>query len=699
MSVVIREGAKLGSQEFIIETGRMANLANGSVVVQYGESQVLCTAVSGDTRPDLGFFPLTVNYQENQWAAGNIPGGYFKREARPSTKATLSSRLIDRPCRPLFADGYKAETQLMAWVISADRINDTDVLGITGCSAALMISDIPWNGPLAGVRVGLVDGKFVANPTFEQRLRSTMDVILAISPDAIVMVEGEAQQLPVSVMVEALEFGQEAVQDMLKLQIELARQLGKEKMVVEPKTVSPEAIKLIEKAAGDKIAASVQIKDKKERGKTGKAIKQETIAALTESNPELVDSFGDAFDKVRKSVSRNMVIKTGRRIDGRKSDEIRQIDCQIGLLPRAHGSALFTRGETQALVSITLGTEKDAQTVDGLEGTTTNSFMLHYNFPPFCVGEVRQLRGTSRRELGHGMLAERALTASLPELKKAFPYTVRVVSDVLGSNGSSSMASVCGGSLAMMDAGVPVSTATAGIAMGLIKEGEDIVVLSDILGDEDHFGDMDFKVCGTAAGITAFQMDTKITGVSFETMTNALEQARRGLDHILGIMNKTIKEARQDLAPNAPRIVNIKIPQESIGAVIGTGGKIIRSIQESTNTTISIADDGTISIASADAVSTQQAIEIIRGLTAEAEVGQTYMGTVKKIVDFGAFIEILPGKDGLCHISELTDGRVNRVEDVLSEGDEVLVKVLDVERGGKIRLSRRAALEDKANEN
>lgn len=699
MSVIIREGAKLGSQEFIIETGRMANLANGSVVVQYGESMVLCTATAGDVNPNVDFFPLTVNYQENQWAAGNIPGGYFKREAKPSTKATLSSRLIDRPCRPLFADGYRAETQLFAWVISADRVNDTDVLGITGCSAALMISDIPWNGPLVGVRVGLIDGQFVANPTFEQRLRSTMDVVLAISSDSIVMVEGEAQELPVNVMVEALEFGQEQVQDLLKLQIELARQLGKEKMVVEPKKVDPELITLVDKAASDKITSAVQIKDKKERGKTLRAVKQETLESFVESHPEQGGQLADAYDKVKKSVSRQMVIKTGRRIDGRKPDEIRNIDCQIGLLPRAHGSALFTRGETQALVTVTLGTDKDAQMIDGLEGTTTNSFMLHYNFPPFSVGECRPMRGTSRRELGHGMLAERALTASLPDLKKEFPYTVRVVSDVLGSNGSSSMASVCGGSLAMMHAGVPVKHATAGIAMGLIKEGDDIVVLSDILGDEDHFGDMDFKVCGTANGITAFQMDTKISGVSFETMTTALEQARRGLDHILGVMSKTITEPRQDLAPNAPRIVHIKISPDSIGAVIGTGGKVIRSIQESTNTTISIAEDGTVSIASADAVSTQQAIEIIKGLTAEAEVGQTYLGTVKKIVDFGAFIEILPGKDGLCHISELTEGRVNRVEDVLREGDEVLVKVLEVERNGKIRLSRRAALEDKANEN
>lgn len=697
MSQIIREGAKLGDQELIIETGRMAMLANGSVVIQYGESQVLCTAVAGEDKSGLGFFPLTVNYQENHYAAGQIPGNYFRREAKPTTKATLASRLIDRPCRPLFADGYMCDTQLIAWVISADRINDTDVLGITGCSAALMLSDIPWNGPLAGVRVGRIDGKFVANPTIEQRERSEMDIVLAISPDAIVMVEGEANVVAEDIMIDALAFGQEAVQDVLKLQLDMAERLGKKKMEVTPTELNPEFVDAIREAATDKIKHAVQIKDKKERGKTSKAIRNEIVEKLAEERfPEQEDDLKAAFGKVRKEISRRMVIETGHRIDGRKPDEIRNITCDIGLVPRAHGSALFTRGETQALVVTTLGTDKDSQRIDGLEGEENKTFMLHYNFPPFCVGEVRFMRATSRRELGHGMLAERALVSSIPCFENEFPYTVRIVSDVLGSNGSSSMASVCGGSLALMDAGVPVKHATAGIAMGLIKEGDDIVVLSDILGDEDHFGDMDFKVCGTADGITAFQMDTKIAGISFDTMKEALAQATRGIKHILGEMNKAINTPRTDLAPNAPRIEQIKIPVDAIGAVIGPGGKNIRSIQETTNTVISIEDDGTVNIASSDAISTQQAIEIIKGLTATPEVGEIYLGTVQKIVDFGAFIQILPGKDGLCHISELTEGRVNRVEDVLSEGEEVYVKVLEIERNGKIRLSRRAAMEERA---
>lgn len=698
MPEIIREGAMLGEQELVIESGRMANLANGSVVVQYGNSQILCTATSGKDKSDLGFFPLTVNYQENFYAAGHIPGGYFRREGKPTTKATLASRLIDRPCRPLFADGYMLDTQLIAWVISADRVNDTDVLGITGCSAALILSDIPWHGPLAGVRVGMVDGKFIANPTFEQREQSIMDVVMAVSMDAIVMVEGEANVVPEDIMIEALKFGQEAVKGVLQLQLDLAKKVGKEKLQVTPKVIDPELVKAFEKAGTKRITEAVQIKDKKKRGAASKEIRNDIMEKLSEKYPDRQGEMKEAFLKVRKNISRKMVFgKNGHRIDGRASDEIRDIQCEVGLLPRAHGSALFTRGETQTLVSTTLGTEKSALRIDGLEGDQTHLFMLHYNFPPFCVGEVRFMRSTSRRELGHGMLAERALVSSLPDLEKTFPYAVRVVSDVLGSNGSSSMASVCGGSLAMMDAGVPIKHATAGIAMGMIKEGDDIVILSDILGDEDHFGDMDFKVCGTPEGITAFQMDTKIAGISFETMTLALSQATTGINHILGIMNKTLKTHRNDLAPYAPRIETIKIDQSAIGSVIGPGGKIIRSIQETTGTTITIEDDGTVSIASSDSISTQQAIEIIQGLTASPEVGETYMGTVRKIVDFGAFIEILPGKDGLCHISELTEGRVNDVKDVLSEGDEVLVKVLEIDgRSGKIRLSRKAAMADTA---
>ena len=694
---IIREGARLGEKEFTIETGRMALLANGSVVVQYGDTQVLCIATGGEEK-NLGFFPLTANYQENRWAAGRVPGNYFRREGRPGTKETLTCRLIDRPCRPLFSEGYMAETQLFGWVLSADAENDPDVLSITGCSAALMLSDLPWEGPLAGVRIGMVDDQFIANPTHSQRERSEMDIVLAISPEAIVMVEGQAKEVPMEKMLEALEFGREAVQDVLKLQIDMAKRLGKEKRAVEPKVLDKKLLSSIEKAFGKKIKASVQIADKRERSNASSDLKTQVLEKLLGDFPDQEETIKEAFGKVRKDVVRQMIAKEGKRIDGRGSRDIRTITCEVGLLPKAHGSALFTRGETQALVTATLGTERDALRVETLEGDESQRFMLHYNFPPYSVGEVRPMRGTSRREVGHGMLAERALLACLPDLEQEFPYVVRVVSDIMGSNGSSSMASVCGGSLAMMDAGVPLTKPTAGIAMGLIKEGDDIVVLSDILGDEDHLGDMDFKVCGTRDGITAFQMDTKIKGVSRETMAKAMGQAFEGIQHILGEMAKTLDTPRAELSENAPRITSLKISTDSIGLIIGPGGKTIRGIQESTGTTINIEDDGTVLISSSNALATQQAIEIIKGLTAEPEEGVNYMGTVKSIKDFGAFIEVLPGKEGLCHISELSDGHVKRVEDILTEGQEVLVKVLKVERNGRIRLSRKEALAEASEE-
>ncbi len=697
---IIRESARLGDKEFIIETGRMANQASGSVIVQYGDSQVLCTATGGRLK-DLPFFPLTVDYIENKWAAGRIPGGYFRREGRPGTNAILTARLIDRPCRPLFEDGYMNETQLIAWVLSADRINDTDVLSITGCSAALMLSDLPWNGPIAGVRIGHVDGEFVANPTFEQREKSSMDIILAASPDAIVMVEGEADEVSRELMLEALDFGRDAVKGVLDLQLELRKQLGKPRREVVAPTLDADIMALVDKNARKKIEKVLAIADKIERYKATDALKDEVVAELSEKFPEQTGDIKESFDKIKKNIVRKKTATKGIRLDGRKSTDIRNITCEVGLIPGAHGSALFTRGETQALVTTTLGTERDALRVETLTGDESHPFMLHYNFPPFCVGEARPLRGTSRREVGHGNLAERALKVALPDLESEFPYTVRVVSDIMGSNGSSSMASVCGGSLALMDAGVPVATPTAGIAMGLIKEGDDIVILSDILGDEDHLGDMDFKVCGTKNGITAFQMDTKISGISGEVMANALAQAQDGIAHILGEMAKALEAPRKDLAANAPRITNVKIPQDAIGMIIGPGGKTIRAIQEATGTTLNISDDGTVAIASSDATSTQQALEIIEGLTAEPEVGKTYLGTVKSIKEFGAFIEVLPGKEGLCHISELTEGRVNRVEDVLREGEECLVKCIGIERNGKdtrIRLSRKEALADAGEE-
>ncbi len=695
---IVREGARVGDRELVIETGRMARQAGGSVVVQFGDSQVLCTATAGGVRP-LPFFPLVCDYRENFYAAGVIPGGYFKREARPGPKATLTSRLIDRPCRPLFPDGFKNETQLIAWVISADRINDTDVHAITGCSAALMISNIPFAGPVAGVRVGRVDGEFIANPTFEERERSEMDIVMAVTPTAIVMVEGEGDEVPEDIMIDALEFGQESVQEILKAQLRLAEAVGKEKMEFVPEEKDDTYLKAIEKKFKKQLTAAVTVPEKHERYAAIDALKKEVVEALVDENdPESADAIKEAYGDLKKKLVRDMTIK-GTRLDGRKWDDIRQITIETGLLPRAHGSALFTRGETQCLVTCTLAPEKEAQRMDTLEGDETKNFMLHYNFPPFSVGEARPMRGTSRREIGHGFLAERALTSVLPSLPDEFPYTVRVVSDTLESNGSSSMASVCGGSLAMMDAGVPLSKPTAGIAMGLIKEGRKIAILSDILGDEDHMGDMDFKVCGTANGITAFQLDTKIEGITRATMAKALKQAKDGRDHILSKMNEVLAEARADLAEHAPRIVKIRIPQSAIGLVIGQGGSTIRGIQEATGTTIAIDDGGVVSISATSAEAAQQAIEIVEGLTATPDVGETYMGTVKRVVDFGAFVEILPGTEGLLHISELTEGRVDSVEDILKEGDECLVKVLEVDpRGNKIRLSRRAALADQAEE-
>jgi polyribonucleotide nucleotidyltransferase len=696
---ILREGAQLGDKELTIETGRMAKQANGSVVISYGDSQILCTATDGGDRPDMPFFPLLCDYVENYWSAGKIPGGFFKREGKPSEKATLTSRLIDRPHRPLFPKGYRRDTQLVAWVISADKVNDTDVHGITGCSAALMLSDIPFNGPIAGVRVGRVDGEFVANPTFEQRENSEMDIILAVTDKAIVMVEGEAKEVPEDVMVDALEFGQESVQDVLELQKRLADAVGKDKFDAAPKEIDPDVKSAVYEHVGDDLAAALQIKDKIERYARQDELKDATVAALLERFPEKKDDIKDAFGELKKETMRKRVVESGQRIDGRSSTDVRDISIEVGLLPMAHGSALFTRGETQALVSCTLGTEYDNRIIDSLEDDYKKKFYLHYNFPLFCVGETRPFRSTSRRETGHGMLAERALTPLLPDLEEEFPYTVRIVSDVLESNGSSSMASVCGGSLAMMDAGVPFKKPTAGIAMGLIKEGDDTVVLTDILGDEDHMGDMDFKVTGTADGITAFQLDTKIEGITFDTMKQALDQAKQGRDHILGVMNEALAQPRKELSPTAPRITNIKINPSSIGAVIGSGGKTIRGIQDTTGASINIDDDGTVKIAADSGEAAQQAIEIIEGLTAEPEEGETYLGNVKNITDFGAFVEILPGTEGLLHISELTEGRVDKVEDILAEGDEVLVKCLSVDmRRGRIKLSRRAALAEKAEE-
>jgi len=694
---ILREGAELGDNELFLETGRMAKQANGSVRIGYGNSQVLCTATDGGIAEDLPFFPLLCDYVENYWSAGSIPGGYFKREGKPGDKATLTSRLIDRPCRPLFPDGFMRDIQLVAWVISADRVNDTDVLGITGCSAALMISDIPWNGPICGLRVGRVEGDFVANPTFEQRRESELDLVMAVAEDSIVMVEAEAEEVPEDVLLDAMEFGQEAGQEVVDLQNELADEIAPEPRDFEADVVDDDIVEAVRERGAAGIREAFEVQDKQERGDAFDEVKAGLETELRDEFPERVEQIGDAFEDVKKELIREKTPTTETRIDGRDLDEVRPLDIEVGLIPEAHGSCLFTRGETQALASTTLGTEKDELRVDSLEDDFEKNFFLHYNFPDFSVGETAPFRSTSRRETGHGMLAERAIHPSLPDLED-YPYTLRVVSDILESNGSSSMASVCGGSLSLMDAGVEVEQPTAGIAMGLIKEDGDVHILTDIMGVEDHTGDMDFKIAGTYDGITAIQLDTKIEGLARETMAEALDQARDARHEILDAMTDVLEEPREELSPNAPRITSLKIPTDKIGDVIGSGGKTIRGIQDSTDTTINVEDDGTVKIAAQDGESADRAIEIIENLTAEPEEGKMYMGTVQTITGFGAFVEILPGTDGLCHISELTEGRVDEVEDVLSEGDECLVKVLKVGNDGKIKLSRKEALAEKGEE-
>ncbi len=698
---IIRESALLGGKELTIETGRMAKQAGGSVLIQYGETVVLVTATEGGPRPHLPFFPMTVEYVEKSYSAGRIPGGYFKREGRQSPREILVCRLIDRPMRPLFAKGYRNDTQIIATVISMDQENPSDVLAITGASAALMISDLPWEGPVAGVRVGRVDGQFVANPTFEQQERSDVDLVMAVTTEAIVMVEGAAEEASEELMLEAMDFGREAVRDVLDLQIRLREACGKAKIDFEVKENNAEIFEATQSYLKDKVRAAMTVKVKHERYAAVAALKKQTVEALIGDFEEIEgaeDEIKNAFEKVYKTSMRRMVATENTRIDGRKPEDVRWITSEVGVLPRTHGSSLFTRGETQTLVTATLATTREAQRVDTLSGQITRHFLLHYNFPPYCVGETRPMRGPGRREIGHGTLAWRALQPVVPDVEKDdWPYVIRVVSEVLESNGSSSMATVCGGTMSLMDAGVPIKAPVAGIAMGLIAEAGEFVVLSDILGDEDHMGDMDFKVCGTEKGITAFQLDTKIAGITRDTMKRALMQARDGRLHILKEMMTPLAEPRKDLSAHAPRIITLKIKPSQIGAVIGSGGKTIRGIIDQTGVAIDVSDDGSVSIASANEAMANKAIEIVKSLTQEAEVGKIYRGVVKRIVDFGGFIEILPGVDGLCHVSELTDGRVEKVEDVLSEGDEVLVKVMSIDRYGKIRLSRREALAEQKN--
>ena len=684
----------VGGRKISIETGRMAKQADGAVVVRSGDAVVLVTACAAATpREGIDFLPLTVDYKENTYASGRIPGGFFKREGKPSEKEVLTSRLIDRPIRPLFHSTWRHETQIIALVLSADGQNDTDVLAITGASAALALSTIPFHKTVAGVRVGQVDGQFIINPTFEQRKVSQLDLIVAGSADGIVMVEAGAKEVSEKDMVTALDTAHAAIKEIIAGIDALAKQAGQTKRTIAAKDIDAGFRAEVQGQVYEKLAAAMRIHDKLENYSTVDKVLDELVASYDEADVEKRAHAKSIFKDLKEQVMRDEALQRGKRLDGRRFDEIRPITIEVGVLPRTHGSALFTRGETQALVTATLGTADDQQKIETMDGEVWKRFMLHYNFPPFSVGEVGRFTGPGRREIGHGALAERALTPMLPAEEK-FPYTVRIVSDILESNGSSSMASVCGGSLAMMDAGVPLKKPVAGVAMGLIMDESTgkYAVLSDIAGAEDHYGDMDFKVAGTAQGITALQMDIKVAGITAEIMTKALDQARTGRMYILGKMQATLAASRSDVSAHAPRIVTIKIPVDKIRDVIGPGGKMIRSIIERTGVKIDVEDNGTVNVASADEASAAKAIGIIQELTATPELNKTYMGKVQRITDFGAFVEIMPGLDGLLHVSEIAHHRVKDVRDELKEGDQVMVKVINIDPSGKIRLSRKALL-------
>jgi polyribonucleotide nucleotidyltransferase len=699
-----RAEATISDVSVTFESGRIAKQAAGAVWVRAGDSVVLVTAcTTGAAREGVDFFPLTCEYIEKTYAAGRIPGGFFKRESRPREAEILNARLIDRSIRPLFPDGFCEDVQVIATVISHDGENDTDVLALNGASMALHISSIPFAaeaGPIAGIRVGRINGRFIANPTMSQRHDSDMDLMVSVSKDAIVMVEGEAKEASEADMVEALFFAHTEGQKIIAACEDMRAHLGKEKRAFVPKPKDEALLKRVEHIARTDLTKALSTKEKLERYSRLDAAKKDTLKALAAElgeeafkpkEKELAAYFGD----IKKQIMRHNMLDTKERVDGRAFDVIRPICCEVGVLPRAHGSAIFTRGETQVIVAATLGTAEDEQKIDTLLGESARRFMLHYNFPPFSVGEARPLRGSSRREIGHGALAERAVAQMAPT-QESFPYTIRVVSETTESNGSSSMATVCGATLSLYDAGVKMASPVAGIAMGLIKEGEKIAILSDILGDEDHLGDMDFKVCGTAKGVTAIQMDIKIHGLSRQILTDALEQARKGRLHILEQMLNTLPTPREDLSPFAPRITTLRVHPDRIRDVIGPGGRIIRDIIARSGAKVDISDDGVVNIAAVGLEPVRRAIQMIEDLTREAEVNKVYRGLVKRVVDFGAFVELFPGTEGLCHISELADNRVNQVTDVLQEGDEVLVAVLSIDREGKIRLSRKRAMGKKA---
>jgi polyribonucleotide nucleotidyltransferase len=682
-------------RQLILETGRMARQAHGSCLVQYGETVVLCTAAVQDSPTSLPFFPLTIEYRERTYAAGKIPGGFIKREGRPSEKEILSARQIDRPIRPLFPEGFMHETQVFVTVLSADQENDADVLGLLGASAALTMSKIPFAEPVAAVRVGRIDGQWIMNPTFQQLQFSDLDIVVAGTENAITMVEGGAIEVPESEIAEALQIAHAGVQELVALQREFLADLSVPVMEWAPVEVPADLRSGVESAAESRIVEALNLKEKSERSQALATVREEVAAALEEEFPEQQRAIGIVLGDIEKSIMRRQILERGERADGRKTTEIRPIACDVGLLPRTHGSALFTRGQTQALAVATLGTSADEQRIDSIDAPqeTSKSFMLHYNFPPFSTGEVRPVRGTSRREIGHGALAERAIQPLLPAYDD-FPYTIRVVSDVLESNGSSSMASVCGASLALMDAGVPLRGSCAGVAMGLIKEGDQVAVLSDILGLEDALGDMDFKVAGTREGVTSIQMDIKVDGLTLDIITEALEQARVGRLYILDVMDQALPTPREELSRYAPRIITMQVNPDKIGEVIGPKGKTIRSIQEETGTEISIDDSGLVTIASVSAEGSARAQEMVSAIAQDPEIGRIYEGVVKSTTTFGAFVEILPGVEGLVHISELQEGRTEKTEDVVKKGDATRVKLLSIDEKGRMRLSRKAALQE-----
>lgn len=694
--MIYRASADIGGLEFSIEMGKIAKQADGAAFVSYGDTVVLVAACAAkEAKEGQDFFPLTVDYRENTYAAGKIPGGFFKREGRPTEKEILTSRLIDRPLRPLFPEGFSCETQIVALVLSADKENDPDIMSITGASAATYCSPIPFYNPVGAVRIGYMNDQFVVNPPVSKLKESTLNLTVVGTDDAIVMVEAGANEISEDMMVEALEFAHGIIRKLIDLQKQLYQQIQPQKREFAKQAFDTEEVERIERDFARKISDALHVQGKLESNKQLDLVCEEIVNSVPEEETKRREQADKIYHHLMEKIFRREMLEEKRRPDGRQFNEVRPISAEVSFLPRTHGSALFTRGETQALVTATLGTADDEQRMDTLEGESFKRFMLHYNFPPFSVGEVKFMRGPGRREIGHGALAERSILPIMPG-EEAFPYTVRVVSDIMESNGSSSMATVCGGVLALMDAGVPIKSPVAGVAMGLVKEGDNYAILTDIAGAEDHYGDMDFKVAGTEKGITGLQMDIKIGGVDKKIMAEALAQAREGRLHILRKMVECLQTPRSEISPYAPRIITIQIPKDKIGGVIGTGGKVIRGIIEQTGVKIDIEDDGKVNIASTDTDSAQRAIRMIEDLVMEAEVGKTYLGTVTRLVDFGAFVEIFPGTEGLLHISEVADFRVQDINSELKVGDQIPVKVISIEPPNKIRLSRKAVLREQA---